>query len=125
MFDRLHLQGRYVYLTLVHNYVVSSLLLTVVDSWRVPGLGTIVRGTAAGELRSFDLHTALPVLVEFADGRQQAVAATVEEMEHDGSTWRGLLLEFLNPTPLPPGTRILSTESIPLSDNSRAYSELI
>lgn len=102
----------------------GALLLTVAESWRVPGLGIIACGTTDAALRGYALHAALPVEVVFADGQRQALGATVEEIEHASHTRRGLLLAFEDPTPLPPGTRLVSTESILLSDNSMPYSGL-
>ena len=87
-----------------------TLLLTVTDSLRVPGLGVLAWGQADAPLLPFALHAALSVVVAFADGRRAAVTATVEEVGHADTTRRGLLLEFLTPTSLPPGTRLLAAE---------------
>ena len=87
------------------------LLLTVTDNLRVPGLGVLAWGQTDEVLLPFALHAALPVVVAFADGRRVAVAATVEEVAHADVTRRGLLLEFLTPVALLPGTRILAAEA--------------
>jgi len=87
----------------------ADLLLTVAHSVRVPGLGVLaLPAEAAPRLLPFDLHTPLAVTVVFPDSHTESVTATVEEIEHLGTTQRGLLLEFETPTSLPPGTCVVS-----------------
>ncbi|QNE41406.1 hypothetical protein F1C16_18495 [Hymenobacter sp. NBH84] len=98
---------------------MPDLLLTVAHSFRVPGLGMVaLPAEAAPRLLPLDLHTPLAVTVIFPDNHSESVTATVEEIEHVGTTRRGLLLEFTTPTSLPPGTRVVSTEAMLVSNNS-------
>lgn len=97
----------------------TDLLLTVAHSFRVPGLGVMaLPAEPAPRLLPLALHSPLAATVVFGDGRTESVAATVEEIEHLGTTRRGLLLEFATPTSLPPGTRIVSAEAMLVSNNS-------
>ncbi|MBC6610442.1 hypothetical protein H8B15_05890 [Hymenobacter sp. BT507] len=98
---------------------MPDLLLTVAHSFRVPGLGVVaLPAEAAPRLLPLDLHTPLSVTVIFPDNHSESVTATVEEVEHEGTTQRGLLLEFTTPISLPPGTRVVSTEAMLVSNNS-------
>lgn len=105
--------------------IPADLLLTVAHSFRVPGLGIVaLPAEAAPRLLPLDLHTPLAVTVVFPDDHLESVTATVEEVEHLGITRRGLLLEFETPTSLPPGTRVVSTEAMLVSNNSMGKSYL-
>lgn len=94
------------------------LLLTVAESYRLPGLGLLAIGRRSEPvLRQFALHTKLEVQLLFPDGHQQTVPASAEEITRPleatepnatpaERTDAVVLLETELVTNLPPGTEI-------------------
>lgn len=98
--------------------MTPQLLLIVAESYRLTGLGLLaVAHPPEPLLREFALHTRLAVRLQFPDGRQQLVTASVEEMARpvgaarpdtgpNDTTNAVLLLESEEVADLPPGTEI-------------------
>ncbi len=84
------------------------LLLRVAATWALPGLGLLAlpAGSDDAPLRAHALHTALAVEARLPGGTATTGTATVEEIEREGHTSYGLLLDLAAPADLPPGTEI-------------------
>lgn len=87
--------------------VSPDLLLLLITglSHHLPGLGVLALPQSTARL-PFPRHTALAVKLGFPAGNSLHAVATVEEIDRNGVTFSGLLLQLETLTVLPPGTRI-------------------
>lgn len=85
----------------------SNLLLLLITglSHHLPGLGVLALPQTTVRL-PFPRHTALVVKLGFPAGDSLNAVATVEEIDRNGVTFSGLLLQLESLADLPPGTRI-------------------
>ncbi|TPG62943.1 hypothetical protein [Hymenobacter nivis] len=84
-----------------------TFLLRVAAAWTVPGLGLLALPAGPdAALRAHALHTSLPIEARLPGGPRAAGTATVEEIEREGATSYGLLIDLGALATVPPGTEI-------------------
>lgn len=91
-----------------------SAAFVVASSVRLPGLGLLVLPAAPTPewLATYDLHTAVAVIIPVITTSSQSVIGTIEEIARDGQlTQRALLLDFDPDTTLVIGTRLQVSEA--------------
>ncbi len=86
----------------------------IASSFRVPGLGLLVRPAAPAPawLADHPLHTALALALHHPGGPALGLPATVEELAHDDQPPTRVLLLDADPGPLPAGAW-LTLEAVP------------